>query len=115
LTFIFLFISPWSNKACRQDILGPHCPSPKVNGNFIFSLVFAGTGVRQPFPQNCASVISRVTASADSKMVSEMTFAFEFLFQSQLKFRVVIGLGILFQLCKSLVLLLLIPVQTNLE
>lgn len=67
LTFIFLFISPWSSKACRQDILGPHCPSLKVNGHFIFSLVFAGTGVRQPFPQSCNSVISRIITSADSQ------------------------------------------------
>lgn len=29
--------------------------------------MFAGTGVRQPFPQNCASVISRIITPADSQ------------------------------------------------
>lgn len=66
LSFIFLFISPWSNKACRQDVLGLPCPSLKVNGHLIFSLVFAGIGARQPFPQSCASVISCTIASVDS-------------------------------------------------
>lgn len=66
LTFIFLFISPWSNKACRQDILGLPCPSLKVNGHLIFSLLFVGTGVRQLFPQSCASVIFHIIVSVDS-------------------------------------------------
>lgn len=78
--------------------------------------MFAGTGVRQPFPQSCASVISGIMTPADSsEIVSEMTFAFEFLFQSQLKFRMLMALGILFQMCEPLVLLLFIPVQTNQE
>lgn len=46
-------------------------------------------------------------------MVSEMTVAFEVLFHLQLEFRMLMVLGILFQMCESLVLLLLIPVQTN--
>lgn len=50
-----------------------------------------------------------------SEMVSEMTFTFEFLFQLQLKFRMLMVLGILFQMCKSLFLLLFIPVETNQE
>jgi len=109
LTCIFLFISLWSNKACRQDVLGPHCPSLKVNGHFIFSLVFAGTGVTLPYPQSCA-VISHIITSA-REMVSEMTFAFEFLFQWQYKFRMLMAFRTLFQMCKSLI----IPVQTNQE
>lgn len=48
-------------------MLGPCCPSLKVNGHFIFSLVFAGAAVRQPFPQNCASVVSHIMSSADSQ------------------------------------------------
>lgn len=46
-------------------------------------------------------------------MVSEMTVAFEVLFHLQLEFRMLMVLGILFQMCESLVLLLLVPVQTN--
>lgn len=46
-------------------------------------------------------------------MVSEMTVAFEVLFHLQLEFRMLMVLGILFQMCEFLVLLLLIPVQTN--
>lgn len=46
-------------------------------------------------------------------MVSEMTVSFEVLFHLQLEFRMLMVLGILFQMCESLVLLLLVPVQTN--
>lgn len=109
LSFIFLFISPWRNKACRQDIVGLPWHSLKVNGHLIFSLVFSGTGASQPFPQSCASVLSCVSA----EMVSEMTSTSEVWFQLQLESRMLMGLGILFQMCESLVLLLLIPVQTN--
>lgn len=45
-------------------------------------------------------------------MVSQMV-AFEVLFHLQLEFRMLMVLGILFQMCESLVLLLLVPVQTN--
>lgn len=38
-------------------------------------------------------------------MVSEMTFAFEVLFQLQLEFRMLMASGILFQMCESLVYL----------
>lgn len=114
LSFIFLFISPWCNKACRQDILGLPCPSLEVNGHLIFSLVFAGTGVRSLFPRAVLPWFPLLLLqSTVTETVSEMTFTFEVLFQLQLEFRMLMVLGILFQMCESLVLLLLIPAQTN--